>query len=163
MANIVVFDADDIGYLINNFSIDQLRHEISNCFKRLNGENDWKWRAYYNDFIESCQLAIHIIEWYEPKPISQSNIKTPKESIESIKSRYDLVEYIGCSVRLKKSGANFQGLCPFHSEKKGSFFVYPKSQTWHCFGACNKGGDLISFVMAYDHVDIKGAINKLAR
>jgi DNA primase len=83
------------------------------------------------------------------------------ESIQSIKSRYNLVSYIGQSVKLRKSGNRFTGLCPFHSEKKqGSFTVYPDDH-FHCFG-CGVTGDIINFVSLYEKITIKDAIIKLA-
>jgi hypothetical protein len=152
---LIILDANDINYLVNNFSPDQLRAEISNARQRLKGEIDWHWQAYYDDFINACQLAISI--QYKPKPHKSPQFR---ESIDDIKRRYDLVDYIGQYVRLRKSGNKFQGLCPFHSDKKTpSFFVYPTG--WHCFG-CQKSGTIIDFVMEYEHLDLKEAIKRLA-
>src|SRR5579875_3829217 len=58
--------------------------------------------------------------------------------IETIKARIDIVEEIGLVVALQKSGKAQKGLCPFHNERTPSFYVFPESQTWHCFG-CNEG------------------------
>ena len=67
--------------------------------------------------------------------------------IDEVKQKTDIVELIGQYVKLTKSGRTLRAPCPFHSEKKPSFFVYPDQQTWHCFGACNTGGDVFSFIM----------------
>jgi DNA primase len=80
---------------------------------------------------------------------------------DEIKSRINIVDFIGKRVILKKTGRNFKGLCPFHNEKTPSFIVSPERQTFHCFG-CGKGGDILAFVMEYDHVDFVEALEELA-
>lgn len=83
--------------------------------------------------------------------------------IDEIKQKADIVDVISAySVRLEKSGKNFKALCPFHSEKHGSFFVFPEQQRWHCFGACATGGDIISFVMKREGVDFAQALRIMA-
>ena len=80
---------------------------------------------------------------------------------DEIKSKINIVDYIGKRVILKKTGRNFKGLCPFHNEKTPSFIVSPERESWHCFG-CGKGGDVFAFVMEYDHVDFIEALESLA-
>jgi DNA primase len=82
--------------------------------------------------------------------------------VEEVKQKTDIVEVIGQYTALTKSGKTFRGLCPFHSEKHGSFFVYPDQQSWHCFGACGTGGDVFSFIMKKDGVSFGEALRLLA-
>ncbi len=63
--------------------------------------------------------------------------------IDEIKDRLDAVEIIGESVKLRKTGKNYTGFCPFHhNTRTPAFVVFPESGTWRCFGACNDGGDI---------------------
>jgi len=82
--------------------------------------------------------------------------------VEEIKDKLDVAEYIGRQVQLQKSGRYLKGLCPFHTEKTPSFYVFPDNQRWHCFG-CGKGGDLYNFVMEYEGYDFRTALEELAR
>jgi DNA primase len=82
--------------------------------------------------------------------------------IEEVKQRTDIVEVIGQYTTLKKSGKNMSGLCPFHSEKNPSFYVYPEQQSWHCFGACSTGGDVLSFIMKKEGLEFGEALRLLA-
>jgi len=72
-----------------------------------------------------------------------------------------VVEVIGSYFPLKRAGANFRALCPFHKEKTPSFNVHPAKQIWHCFG-CGAGGDVFKFVMMYESLDFVGAVRRLA-
>ena len=85
----------------------------------------------------------------------------PSETIEQIAAANDIVEVIGSYFPLKRAGANFKALCPFHQEKTPSFIVSPSRQTFHCFG-CGVGGSVFRFVMDYEHVDFPSAVRKLA-
>ena len=85
----------------------------------------------------------------------------PSETIEQVAAANDIVEVIGTYFPLKRAGANFKALCPFHQEKTPSFHVNPQRQTFHCFG-CGVGGSVFRFVMEYEHLDFPSAARKLA-
>ena len=85
-----------------------------------------------------------------------------KSIIDQVVDRADIVDVVSDIVQLKKSGANYKGCCPFHNEKTPSFMVNPSRNSWHCFGACNEGGDAINFVMKYYNMNFIEAVEKLA-
>jgi len=80
---------------------------------------------------------------------------------DRVKQQADIVRVVGEYVRLKKSGQNFTGLCPFHGEKTPSFAVHPVKQIFHCFG-CGKGGDVFSFVMEMEKCQFPDAVRIVA-
>ncbi|MDE3179028.1 MAG: DNA primase [Acidobacteriota bacterium] len=81
--------------------------------------------------------------------------------VEELRSAVDIVKVIGASVKLRKSGANFMGLCPFHQEKTPSFAVHPEKQIFHCFG-CGVGGDVFKFVMLLENVTFPESVERVA-
>lgn len=83
--------------------------------------------------------------------------------IAEIKDKLDIVSYIGQFVQLKQAGRYHKGLCPFHNEKTPSFMVSPDRQTWHCYGACGVGGDVLDFAMRYHGWTLSEAIDELAK
>lgn len=82
-------------------------------------------------------------------------------TLERIRGASDIVEIIGSYVPLKRAGANFVALCPFHKEKTPSFNVNPHRQIFHCFG-CHKGGDVFTFVKEYENIGFGDAVRRLA-
>jgi len=82
-------------------------------------------------------------------------------TLERIRAASDIVDIIGAYLPLKKAGANFTALCPFHKEKTPSFNVNPHKQIFHCFG-CHKGGDVFTFVKEYENIGFVDAVRRLA-
>ncbi|GGY73063.1 DNA primase [Pseudoduganella plicata] len=86
----------------------------------------------------------------------------PESFISDLLNRVDIVDVVGRYVQLKKTGANFQGLCPFHNEKSPSFTVSPTKQFYHCFG-CSAHGTSIGFLMEYSGMGFVDAVKDLAQ
>ena len=82
--------------------------------------------------------------------------------LDDIRAAVDIVDLVGRHVNLRKAGANFKGLCPFHGEKTPSFNVNPKKSIFHCFG-CGVGGDVFNFLMLQDKLSFPEAVRSLAR
>ena len=89
-------------------------------------------------------------------------VTIPQTFIQELIARTDVVEIVGRYVQLKKGGANFMGLCPFHGEKSPSFSVSPTKQFYHCFG-CGKNGNAISFLMDHAGMSFVEAVTDLAQ
>jgi len=85
----------------------------------------------------------------------------PRQFIDDLLARADIVELIDSRVPLKKAGKNYQACCPFHTEKSPSFSVSPDKQFYHCFG-CGEHGNAISFLMEFDRLEFPDAIEELA-
>ena len=85
----------------------------------------------------------------------------PESFKQDLLNRVDIVEVVSRYVRLKKEGANFQGLCPFHNEKSPSFTVSPAKQFYHCFG-CGAHGNAIGFLMSYGGLGYVDSVKDLA-
>lgn len=84
-------------------------------------------------------------------------------TVEEIKKHIDIVDFIGSYIPLKKAGRNFKANCPFHQEKTPSFIISPDRQIWRCFGACQTGGDVITFLMKWEGITFFEALKDLSK
>ncbi len=84
------------------------------------------------------------------------------DQVAQVREKVDIVSFLSEFLTLKKTGHNFKAVCPFHNEKTPSFVVSPERQIWHCFG-CQKGGDVFTFLMEYEHLDFGEALRFLAK
>ena len=84
-------------------------------------------------------------------------------TVDQVKQKLDIVEVVSRYVPLQKSGRNHRALCPFHQERTPSFYVFPQTQTWRCFGACATGGDVFAFVQRKEGLEFPEALRRLAQ
>lgn len=82
--------------------------------------------------------------------------------IDEIKKRVSIEDLVAEYTALKQSGSALKGRCPFHTEKTPSFFVFPEKGSWHCFGACAAGGDVLTFFQKAESLEFKEALRRLA-
>uniref|UniRef100_A0A7V3RGA7 DNA primase n=1 Tax=candidate division WOR-3 bacterium TaxID=2052148 RepID=A0A7V3RGA7_UNCW3 len=85
-----------------------------------------------------------------------------REKIDEIIRQTDIVDLISQYIQLRKVGKNYRALCPFHTERTPSFYVSPEKGIYYCFG-CKKGGNAVSFLMEYEHLDFPDALRRLAK
>ena len=84
-------------------------------------------------------------------------------AVDEIKSRLDILDVVSKYTNLQRSGRSYKAVCPFHTEKTPSFFVFPERQSWRCFGACATGGDIFSFIIRIENLDFSEALKRLAQ
>jgi hypothetical protein len=158
----IIFDAQDIDYLVKSLSVPQLRHEISSSRKRQSyylDNYDTNNEVIEIDFQKACQFAIELAMSVKEKPeIVRTASKIPHVNVDDLKYSLDIISIAERYTKLRKSGSRYTGICPFHSEKSPSFWVYPDTNRWYCYGACNTGGDVISLVMKAENIDFKSAL-----
>lgn len=159
-----VFDEQDISYLANTLTESQLKSEIrsaeiAGCVADQFRGPEWEDEGDhfpYADYKLACEKALAILKENTPKPKPARG----KIDIEKIKQSCDIVAVIGKYTKLRKVGNRFVGCCPIHPDKHPSLVVYPAQQSWYCFG-CNRGGDVLDFVMTIENLDLRQAVAKV--
>lgn len=99
-------------------------------------------------------VLIKIFAWFKILDMS--------DTAQLVKDKLEIVDFLRQYVELKPAGKNFKARCPFHKEKTPSFMVSPDRQSWHCFGSCSEGGDIIKFLMKYENLEFYDALKILA-
>src|SRR5215472_15500988 len=94
-------------------------------------------------------------------PYTKSSLHMADSFAQTVKQQTDIVRIVGDYVKLRKSGANWSALCPFHKEKSGSFYLYPATSSYYCFG-CHEHGDVFTFVMKMENVSFPEAVRSVA-
>src|SRR5690606_22370709 len=97
----------------------------------------------------------------QPKVSSMAG-RIPQSFIDDLLERVDIVDIISHRVKLKRTGKNYSGLCPFHNEKTPSFSVNPQKQFYYCFG-CGAAGNSLKFLLEHDRLEFPEAVEELAR
>lgn len=166
----------DIFYVANLLSPADLRRELRRASEVSRWHKDLVDHFYFESVpweqaeIEAStkqyEYADALIDLFERalqyQPSVKPAVKQPRRHIDvdTVKASNDIVQVIeSYSVQLRKSGHNrFSALCPFHDDRGPSFTVYADSGTWHCFGACNTGGDVITFIQKMENCDFRQAV-----
>jgi hypothetical protein len=158
---VTFFDSRDCDYMASTFTPAQLRHELRQAEIQAQLQEVFAGTPYddcdrfpWRDYAECCRRALA----RPAVPPKSTSSEAGRIDTEAIKSRTDIVEVVGRYTKLRKSGQNrFTGKCPLHDDHDPSLTVYADKQTWHCFGACNKGGDIFTFIQAAENTDFRGA------
>jgi hypothetical protein len=147
-------DTTDSKQLAERFSLPELRHEEHAAAMHLiPDQDDYGYWCWYADVVRG---ALMFKRANQPKPTAIPG----HINIEAVRERADIVSIVeGYGIRLLKSGKNFKALCPFHSDKSPSFYIYPEEKRFHCYG-CQADGDFIDFVMKLDNIGFKEAVTK---
>jgi hypothetical protein len=162
----LTFDDYDVYYLANTFTPVELRNELHAAEIHTKVQQVFVGTPYddgdrfpWDDFADACQRAIEAQRAAAPRERPAARSGRGRTDAAEVKARTDIVAVISRYTRLRKSGHNrFTGLCPLHDDHNPSLTVYADKQTWHCFGACNTGGDVISFIQTVENTDFRGAV-----
>jgi hypothetical protein len=172
-----VFDASDIDALLLmndgseyvwRFTPDSLRREIhaadvGSSVARFFGEDDWADTCV--ELASAMRLALEIVLWLgsPPKAVERKRESRGWVDVAKVKAGVDIVELARKYTVLKKSGRSYFGKCPIHADMRTpSFYVYPETQSWYCFGACATGGDVLDLLMRVEHLTFRQAAEALA-
>lgn len=161
---------DDIPQKISEWEEEQkkqiklIQRELSIIKRKSAPKNQWFWRAWIKvtDIMELLKIERHIVRLKRLLLVSTG--RTPGWWITEAEKQQALAVPIESSInqQLKKTGKALVGLCPFHSEKHSSFYVYPEPNIFKCYG-CNRGGNVIKFVMLLYGYDFKEAVKYLLK
>lgn len=149
------FDAGDVSYLATHLTLEQLRKEIHHASVergacRCLGLDEEEF--YWEDFGKTCELALDIHKANQPKV----EVREGQFSVKTIKEAHDIVDVINSYTKLRKTGKEYVGKCPFHQENHPSLQVNQQKQLFYCF-SCQHKGDVINFIMQAENLGTKQA------
>lgn len=154
-----------VQQFVNRYTIPELRALLEDAKNEIVAadafeENDFGWWQEHALLLKKAiALRQQQSAYYPGLP---TNPKAARHiDPEILKERCDIVAIVERHLPLKREGSHFKACCPFHSEKTASFVIFPDQNTWHCFGACNQGGDVIDFVMRIDGLSFGEAVRRL--
>lgn len=159
-----IFDTKDLEHINIRFSLEELKEELhtaeleeytSRSFGESEREEYWRQFRGLVEYLYYGRLLIR-------KEESLTETGGEQSTIQKVKEANEIVETISNYIVLRKSGNRFYSNCPFHEDRNPSFYVYPDTQRWYCFG-CNQNGDVIDFVKLIKGFDTSGAIRELSR
>jgi hypothetical protein len=146
--------------------LSDIKNKLKLIDKKSSENNKWFWgervMVWDGQSLTKAQKELGKIEYLisiTKNKKNKSNKKLTKKMINQALNT-SIVDVVGRHIKLKKVGKNLVGLCPFHNEKNPSFYVYPESNSFYCFG-CQEGGNIINFIKKINNIDFKEAVKLL--
>jgi hypothetical protein len=145
--------------------IEVIKAKLRVVYKKSAKENQWFWKEVVKqlDGHKLMEINKHLTRLYRQRAIAENRKpKGNRLSEEQIQQALavPLVDIAMRSIKLRRAGRTFMGLCPFHNERRPSFHIYPQKNNFYCYG-CNKGGNVINFVRETQGLSFREAINYL--
>ena len=161
-----IFQKLDEYSKIKKMLVCSIKDKLRIINKKSKPENQWFWKMVVMTFDgdELTKIEKYIARLNRQLSVGENRLPNNSITDEQIKraSNAPIDRVVAQYVKLKQFGNTFSGLCPFHKEKHASFYVYPKTNSWYCFG-CQKSGDPINFVQEINGLTFRQAVEALAQ